>query len=133
MKVYQKLASTFNAYLYCQATNKQEWADRHLETIKEIIREYLPHGSGFDSDITLDINRSKLNKLILCGSFHAMNDNGCYCCWIDFECVIEPSLISEIDIEIKGRFGHHQDLREYIGDMFYYALMQELELMKVAG
>lgn len=133
MKVYQKLASTFNAYLYCQATNKQELADRHLETIKEIIREYLPHGSGFDSDITLDVDRSKLNKLILCGSFHAMNDNGYYCCWIDFECVIEPSLIGEIDIEIKGRFGHHQDLREYIGDVLYDALTKELESMKVAS
>lgn len=124
MKLYQELAGRFQAYQNCIKSNNQEWEEKHRNRI-EILIDSLPHGSGIDGRTTFDFKRSSETKIVINSSFHVMDENGFYDGWIDFSLILEPSW-NDIELIIKGKFGKHQDLKEYILDIFYEALNQEV-------
>lgn len=128
MKVYQELATRFVAWLNCHAAQNGEWMARHEDVIQDLIDRYLPHGSGIDSEVRLDFERSKPDRLVFYSSYHVMNEDGYYDGWIDFTVVVTPSLAFGFDVKVLGKFGKHQDLKEYLGDIFYAALREELPL-----
>jgi len=75
--------------------------------------------------IFFNFNKSKQNKLVIDSSFHTMNENGFYDGWIDFSIIITPSLAHGLNIDIKGKFGKkHQDLKDYLADLYYSALTE---------
>ena len=47
----------------------------------------LPHGSGIDSDYTIEENKDK-TKYIIYNSFHYMDEYGYYRGWIDFKLTV---------------------------------------------
>jgi hypothetical protein len=125
-KVYQKIASTFNAYQNCIVSGNQEWKDRHEKTINDIMENNLPNGYGFDIGISFDFENSKDNKLIMLSSYHLMNDNGMYDGWIDFKIIVKPSLAFGFTIDIIGPFSRlrscHYGLKDYIAEIIDHCL-----------
>jgi hypothetical protein len=128
MRIYQALAGHFIAYLNCLEKGNSEWQEKHKEKIEEIVEKYLPHGSGIDNGNSFDFDNSREDKLIINSSYHRMDENGFYDGWIDYQVVIRPSLTANgINLDVKGRFGKHQDLKDYLGDIYYEALTAEIK------
>lgn len=124
--VYQRIASLQDARLTCIKKSNNEWELKHEEKIKEIIKNYFPHGSGLDYDYKFDYDKSMLNRDVIyfSTSFHAMNDNGYYDSIIDFYVTIKPSLIFGFNIFISGNFGEYQDIKDYLYEVYDYALRE---------
>ena len=133
MKVYKKIASSFNAYLNCLNSDEIKkdshgnlWEDNHADNIEEIVKNYLPSGSGIDTGVKFNFDESKNNKLVFNSSYHLMSENGFYIKWIDFKIIVIPSLLNEIDIKIIGYELKKYYVDDYINDCFYNALMEEI-------
>lgn len=94
----------------------------------------MPHGSGFDSDIVLDIEASSGEKLVLHGAYHVMNECGSYVGWYSFTVTVTPSLIFDFHLKIRGEGDNRQVLkyvdREYILDVIHDALQQEIDVSR---
>ena len=122
--VYQKLARSFQAKENCLMSDNNEWYDKHSMVIDHIVRNYLPSGSGIDSGCT--VNPKTSDKFIIESSYHRMDEHGYYDGWIDFKVIVKASLTSNIDLTIIGNFGKHQDLKEYLYELFDHALCQNV-------
>lgn len=124
-KVYQRIASKVVAYHNCVKSNNGNWMRRHEEDLREIERNYLPHGSGFDSGCTIDIDKSNDTRIVINSSYHVMNENGFYSGWVDFTVTVRPLLSFGFVLDIKGRFSKCSDpdgLKSYLLDTFADAL-----------
>lgn len=126
MKLYKQLSSTINAIENCGKSGNEVWHDRHSARLQHLVDSHLPHGSGVDSGCTIDTE--KFESLLIYSSFHVMDENGFYDGWIDFTVRVKPSLQFGIDLIIKGNFGKHQDLKDYLHETFDFALNEEVEL-----
>ena len=125
--VIKTLSSTIGARLNCIESNNSEWEDRHENTIKNIIDNYLPHGSGIDSGNEIDFKKSTANKIVINSSFHTMDQQGGYSGWIDFKVIIKASLQFDFDLTIKGMFSKNKDsfgLKDYLYGVYGFALSQ---------
>jgi hypothetical protein len=91
-KVYQQLSSIVAAYHLCVQSDNTEWAEKHLERIEAICKKHLPHGSGFDVGVSLDIEASSKNHLVLEVPYHPMNQWGMYISWTTTIVTVEPDL-----------------------------------------
>ena len=97
-----------------------EWAVKHEEGILELVKEFLPSGSGFDSGTKIDFDRSKPERLVFTTAFHHMDENGYYSGWTNHEVVVIPSFITGVDIRITG--PNRNDIKEYMHEAFDHAL-----------
>lgn len=118
--IYRELANRIQARLNCINKGDQEWVRQHEECIKSL-KDFLPSGSA------IDLRNSNGEKIIIDSTFHAMDDGGYYGRWIDFSVTITPSLIHGISLKISGRFGKHQDIREYLFDVFDNSLRETVK------
>jgi hypothetical protein len=123
-KLYKHFAGTLQAYQNCIKTGNKIWEDKHEEKLNEMI-DYLPHGSGIDSDVELDFEKSNPNKLIFNFSFHFMDNCGMYDGWIDYKLTVTPNLYNDFDLYISGRDKNY--IKEYLYEIFEYALRQEID------
>jgi len=112
---------------------RQYWAEKKVEhenTIEELLENYMPAGSGFDSCWHLDLDKSAANKLILYSDFHRMNEQGYYDGWFTIKVTVKPSLPFGIDAAVAFCEGSRQRDREmyrdYFEDLIIDALSQEL-------
>lgn len=126
--LYNHIASAIDARKRCSENGNNEWFSRWEDKLDDIERYHLPSGSGIDSGCKLDINVNNTDKITIHSSYHVMNENGYYDGWIDFRVVVKPSLIHEIELNIIGQFGKNQDIKDYLGDIFYTALTESIEL-----
>lgn len=110
-KVYQALA---NKFVQFKAGYIQE------QELNEFCRKYLPHGSGFDNGVRVNLVKSKSNKIVLDVPFHPMDENGMYMEWVRYTCTIVPDFAFGFDLDIKGPYKN--GLRTYIDDTLYQAL-----------
>jgi hypothetical protein len=83
-----------------------------------------PHGSGLDSETTIDLEASK-GKLVFNTSFHHMNEAGYYDRWTEHKVIIKPSLEYDFTITVAGR--NHNQIKDYIADVFWVWLEEEIE------
>ena len=124
--LYQLLAGITGARLNCianenQDQNRMEWTDRHTDRIESLVKDYLPSGSGIDSGVTFNFDKSTADKLVLDSSYHCMDDMGGYDGWIDFTVIITPSLQFGFQMDITGDFSRH-DLEDYLHEVFSHCL-----------
>jgi len=122
--VYKQLARSIHAKLNCIESGNDEWYDKHSMAIDHIQRNYLPSGSGIDSGCT--INNEKYEVLEIESSFHVMDEHGHYDGWVDFIVKVKPSLEFDYYLQITGNFGKHQDLKEYLYQIFDHALTETI-------
>jgi hypothetical protein len=123
-KLYEHIASATQARLNCLETEKREnrkhdWTARHEETIEELTK-LLPSGSGIDSGITFDFDKSNGEKLVFHFDFHHMDENGFYDGWTNHSLTVRPSLVHGIELTISGR--NKNDIKEYLHELFDCAL-----------
>ena len=129
MKLYQKLAQTFQAWLNCHDSGNNDWLARHEETIEELVKEHMPSGSGFDSGTRFVFISSQPEKLVFSSAYHHMNENGYYDGWSEFDIIVTPSLTSGFDVRLrsKGPFPRkYADTKDYILETFQEILDKEL-------
>jgi len=119
-KLYQKLAQTIGAMANCKRTGNDEWYNRHTDNIAELVAEYMPTGSGFDSGTDIDWNLSTDEKLVFTTSFHHMDEFGGYCGWSDHTVTVKPSLTFGYRLSISGK--NVNGIKEYMYDVFSSAL-----------
>lgn len=126
--VAQALATSVDALQRCEAESpdsanyyaRQQWAERWRERIEWLCTNFLPSGSGIDSGITLELERSKPECLRLLAPFHHMDSNGYYSGWSDYRLTVRPSLIHGFTVDIAGRDAG--GTRDYVADTVRHAL-----------
>lgn len=128
IKVYQKLARSIDAYTRCFKSSNA-YSEQYLARIKDMLDNDFPHGSGLDDKWAIDLKKSSSNRIILYSSYHAMDENGYYDCWIYFTLTIKPDLANDIDMKITGKFGNkYEDIKDnlyQIMDVFLNELVNE--------
>ena len=124
MKVYQAIASTCIARSNCLRARNETWEEKHTVKIHKLINKYLPSGSGWDCGTNISWDENPNEKLVFYGSFHHMDEHGGYQRWTSHNVIVKPDW-QGISLRITGR--NHNDIKEYLADLFYLALMQEVE------
>jgi hypothetical protein len=126
--LYSELASAVDARKRCASasasTSNNEWFDNWTETIEKLVKQHLPHGSGFDSGTTLDLDSSHADKLVFNTSFHHMNENGYYDGWTEHTVTVTPSLQFRYHIRVSGR--NRNDIKDLIHESFDVALSTDV-------
>ena len=127
-KVIESIYTAWTARENCIIANNTEWIKKWGDKLKNIEKNYLPYGSGFDNGTK--IQSVSETKIVLKSSYHLMDDNGYYREWIDFLVIVSPGFTG-IQIELKGQFSalkkksYGYGIDDYIGDVFYDHLTQE--------
>lgn len=120
--IYRQIATLLEARANCERMGNTEWFDRHTINIDTIMAS-APSGSGIDSGVTLDYDKSTPERLVFTCPFHHMNDGDYYDGWTDHVVTVRPSLTSEIDIRISGR--DRNDIKSYLHDVFFVWLREQ--------
>jgi hypothetical protein len=123
--LYSELASLVIARSNCAAKNNQEWFHNHTEKIEQLVKEFMPSGSGFDCGTTLDLDASRGEKLVFTTSFHHMDEYGGYDGWTEHTITVTPSLAFKFHLRISGR--DRNQIKDYMHDTFYESLMTDVE------
>lgn len=108
------LARTIEAYRACLKRGNS-FADQHLRTI-ETMCEDLPHGSGLDDGVKIDLDHSTGEKIVFTFGFHHMDDNGYYCGWTEHRLIVTPSLSFGFKLSITGK--DRRQVKEYLYQLF---------------
>jgi len=123
--LYKVLTNDINAYKNCSQI-QNPWMEKWRDNISYHEENYLPHGSGI-GNCKVDIDKSSSNKVVIFSDYHVMNENGFYDGYIDFSVTIKPSLLFDFALKINGKFGKHQDIKDYLYDTFDQDLRREIE------
>lgn len=124
MKLYRAIAQQIERYSRNLDTAPQ-WADDAESRIDELARDFLPSGSGFDSGCRIELDQSRIDKIVIRCDFHHMNDAGYYDGWTSHRAIVTPSLQSGFDLRITGK--DKRGIREYIADCIHNALKEEID------
>ena len=124
MQVYQKLASLVGASIRNLESNNKVWYAKNLDEVLRIVKEDLPHGSGIDNGVKIDLEACDHTKLVFTFGFHHMDDNGFYDLWTEHKLTVRPGWQGP-DIKISGR--DHRAIKEYLYELFNHALTREIE------
>lgn len=122
-KLYQELSRHYTAWLNCIHSGNEEWEVKHQEIIEGLVKRFLPHGSGFDCGFEFDFQKSKPDKLVLCFSYHHMDEYGGYDGWTDHKLIVTPSLANGFDTYITGR--DKDGIKDYLYDVLGCALDED--------
>lgn len=90
------------------------YMEKNIYCLNKIEKKYFPHGSGFDDACYLDLDKSKMNKLVISFNFHPI-DNGRYAEWIDLEVIIVPDLRNNYSFKINWK-GYRGKFKYILGD-----------------
>ena len=121
MKIYQQIASLINAIETCQRTGNA-WEFKHKDTLRALVKEYMPSGSGFDSGTKL-LEESTPNKLMFKADFHHMDENGMYDGWSTHTITVKPSLQFDFVLSVSGE--DRDGIKAFIEEAFDAALIDE--------
>lgn len=123
LTVAARIASLLQAIENCEKTENTEWRSRHRDTLSDLIKQRLPHGSGFDAGTRLE-DASTADRLVFSTEFHHMNDVGFYDGWTDHLIIVTPTFTG-FDIRVSGK--DRNGIEDYIADTFHYALSASME------
>ncbi len=121
-QVIECIAGSFDA----MGRAEPEWGERHKDRILAIVKKHMPSGSGFDSGTSFDFDKSKPDKLVFNTYFHHMNDGGYYDGWSEHSVIVTPAFRG-FNLRVTGK--NKNDIKDYIGDIFYNALSGACEIL----
>jgi hypothetical protein len=124
-KVYIELATRVTAMEHCIKRNNDAWFDKHGLVIDTVLAT-APLGSGLDAGLTINLRKSRTDRLVLSTSFHHMSDTGFYAGWSEHDLVIKPSLQFGFELRITGE--NRNDIKDYLMDLFSFWLDAVVEL-----
>lgn len=116
MRTYQRLAQLMAARDNCRKSGNTEWGKNHAETIRYIVAQRAPSGSGFDFGTQIDVLGSTSERLVFITAFHHMNGDGFYCGWTNHLVIVTPSLAHDFNLRITGR--DYREIKELIHTEF---------------
>jgi hypothetical protein len=116
LKHYQEISSKLNAMENCLKSGNTEWYDKHEQKIRDICKNELPSGSGFDNGTQLNWDKSTPEKLVFETSFHHMDECGYYDGWTEHSVIVTPSLQFGFNIKVSGK--NRNDIKSYIHEIF---------------
>lgn len=129
-RLYEQLSAVVEARLNCAkvkadgtATNP-EWYGRWYAIIQQLVKDFLPSGSGFDSGTKIDLDASHAEKLVFHTSYHHMDDVGYYDGWTEHTVTVTPSFRG-IKLRVSGR--DRNEIKDYIYEAFEIALCTEID------
>jgi hypothetical protein len=122
--LYSELASLIQARHNCIKSNNSEWLHNHTTRIQQLIKRYMPSGSGIDCGTKINLDASNEHKLVFTFSFHHMHESGMYDEWTEHKLIVTPSF-QGIDLRITGR--DRNAVKEYLYETYDYALTREIE------
>jgi len=125
MKLYRKLASLVQAHINCEISGNKEWFEKHEARIEELVKNYMPSGSGFDCGTKIDLDKSTPEKLVFYTDFHHMNEVGYYDGWTEHRITVRPSLAFGFTLTISGK--NRNEIKDYIHQAFDCALDEEVK------
>ena len=125
MKVYQKMARLVDwnpTGSYIISKNEQ---------MEDLVKNYLPSGSGFDGDISID-ERSTDEKIIIRVEYHHMDTNGFYDGWSTFKVIITASMAYNYCMQVKGesvvrKYFYHVGFDDFVIGVFRDCLDKEMK------
>ena len=103
----------------------KEWFDTWTERAKQLCKDFMPHGSGIDNGVQIDLDHSHADKLVFHTAYHHMNDAGYYDGWTEHTVTVTPSLSNRYNIRIGGR--NRNDIKDYLHEEFDYSLCKMIE------
>lgn len=112
MELYKELASLIQAIRNCENSDNKEWRLKHQTRLRELVKERMPRGSGFDNGTQIDISESHPDKLVFVTGYHHMNAGGYYDGRTEHKVIVTPSLSSGFDLRITGR--NRNDIKDHI-------------------
>jgi hypothetical protein len=122
--LYKQLASLVDARLRCEGkafdVRLRGWYEKHTESIRALVQEYMPHGSGFDNGTKIDLDRSTSERLVFTTAFHHMNEHGGYDGWTEHTVTVTASLAFNFSLKIGGR--NRNDIKDYMHEVFACSL-----------
>ena len=119
-RLYQAFGGLIQARNNCQESGNTEWFTKHSETLEWLASEYLPHGSGIDSGVSIDLEKSKPGRIVFHFGFHHMNQNGFYEGWEYYSLIIRPDFVSGFNMRITGR--DRNNIKELLYEEFSHSL-----------
>ena len=125
MKLYQELAQAIDARLNCIASGDTEWFDHWTGRIGDLAENHLPHGSGFDSGTTVDLDKSTRDRIVLHTSYHHMNEGGYYDGWTEHDVIVKPAFLNGFELRITGR--DRDNWKDYAYEVFDCALSEAID------
>ena len=123
-QIYRELALLVGARANCERTGNNVWHAIHTERAEDIVKEFLPSGSGWDCGTKLDFDASTSEKLVFRGSWHHMDDFGGYAGWTEHTVKVRPSLQFGFVIAISG--CDRNGIKDYLSELFGCALRQQI-------
>ena len=120
--VVEKIAALCVAIENCKRRGNTEWEAKYEECLDELVEQYLPRGSGFDSGTKVDIEKTDFSKVVMTTSFHHMDDSGMYIKWTDHTITAKPSFLGGFELKISGE--NFNDIKEYMAETFSNELSQ---------
>lgn len=110
--LFQRIAVLLGAMENCRVKNTpeaREWFLKHQGRLDNLLKQHLPHGSGFDADPKIDMRDGEEGRpedpdktYTIVAPFHKMDENGFYCGWIDLYIRVTASLTSEFDLQVTS-------------------------------
>ena len=130
-RLYSALASAVGAYKNCVGSDliagkdMSEWESRWYDRIEYMCKEHLPHGSGVDAGVVLDLERSRPDRLVFTLGFHNMDSNGMYDGWSHYTAILTPCLQFDYKLRVtmSGKSRKYADI-DYIRDLLDHSLNQ---------
>lgn len=108
------IAERLQAMRSCEKHNNAVWYYKHRDILMEEC-DSLPHGSGLDSGVTIDLLNSKPDKLVFLAEFHHLNNDGYYSGWT-FHKIIATPTFSGFALRITGKDTN--GIKAYLYDLF---------------
>lgn len=120
--VVRFIASTLKAIENCKKSGNFIWLEKHRRAIRCVVEERLPNGGGFDTRIELPACQD--NKLVFDVSYHHLDAHGSYNGRTYHQVIATADFVYGMLIRVTGQ--NYNDIKDYIGDTFYDALMAEM-------
>ena len=134
-KLYAAISSAIGALANCRAQDTQsDWESRWQDRIEYMCKEHMPHGSGIDCGVVLDMDKSKPNRLVFTLGFHNMDEHGGYDGWSHYTAILTPCLQFGFTLRVtmSGKTRKY-DNRDYIRDLLDWNLSQEFDQATLYG
>lgn len=110
-----------------EKSGNYEWTSDEAEKIEDLIKENFPHGSGFDGQTWLDLDKSKPEKLVFFTEYHHLTEHGHYDGWSTLKVIVKPSFRYGFDFKLTGIAHKYRFDRGYFEETINHFLGAEIK------
>lgn len=135
LELYKRISAELGRLANARKQGNKQWEKIALSEL-ESYEDLLPSGSGIDSGCKIDLEKSRVNKIVINSSYHLMDEFGGYCGWVDFKVTVTPQLSGFPSVRVMFIDYKHMDyqqkkllygLTDYLYNVFYNALNEKFE------